>query len=188
MLDKITECFTIKLIKENAIEVNKKDIYAYGFKLFVSTSCSLVMILLISVLTKNTANGIIYLIVFMSLRITANGYHADTFLGCFIVTNLFFLIYIVSIRYIPISSSGTENKILIIISLIYIWIKAPIEHPNHKLSNKNRIKNRIAARCIILFHVSAVFILYDVNFNEIAHAISITIYIVIIMMLIKNRR
>lgn len=188
MLDKIAERFTIKLIKENAIEAGRKDIYEYGFKLFFSTSSSLIMILFISVLTKNTVNGIFYLSVFMSLRITANGYHADTFLGCFIMTNTFFLIYILSMRYIPISSSGIENRILLIVSAIYICLKAPIEHPNHKLSDKIKKKNRLAARCIILFDVFVVFVLYHIHFNQIAQAISTTIYIVVIMMLVKKRR
>lgn len=188
MLDKIAEICTLKLIKEKVINLDKKNIYLYGFQLFFSTTCSFISIILLSLLTGSGITGIIYLIIFMSLRITANGYHADTFLGCFIITNIFFVIYLILIEILPLILSIETNIFLSFLCLLYIWIKAPIEHPNHLLSIKRKYKNRLAARMIALLDCITIILFYSSNNNYIAYTIIIAIYIVTIMMLIKNRR
>lgn len=188
MLDFIARYCTLQLIQKNVIDEKKKNIFIYGFQLFFSTASSIISMLIISFATGNFVYGIIYLFVFMSLRITANGYHANTFGGCFIVTNSVFLIYLLLIEnYSKFSINVGVNIFFLIISFIYIWEKAPIEHPNHKLSSRKRDANQVAARMIILGDMALVLLLTKLHFLKIVYAISITIYIVTLMMLVKSK-
>lgn len=93
MLKRVAEYCTSSLINRGAAEESKRAVFVYGFQLFFSTASSVLSMLIISAVSGNVFYGILYLIVFLSLRITANGYHADTFLGCFLLTNSLFLLY-----------------------------------------------------------------------------------------------
>lgn len=149
MLYTIAAYCTSILINNGIIEEKKRAVYIYGFQLFIATASSILSILLISLTTGNTAYGILYLVTFMSLRITANGFHAKTYCGCFLLSNGIFLLYLTIVNYLFLLINPIVDSILLVFCIIYIWRKAPIEHPNHKLSLKKWKKNQLAARGII---------------------------------------
>lgn len=188
MLELIARYCTLQLMQKNIIDKKKENIFTYGFQLFFSTASSIISMLIISLITKNFVYGILYLFVFMSLRITANGYHANTFGGCFLLTNSVFLVYLFLIEnFSKIPVNIKLNILFLGISFLYIWKKAPIEHPNHKLSLKNKNANRFAARLVILSDMVLILLLNNLHFFKIVYAMSIAIYIVVIMMVVKNK-
>lgn len=187
MLKRVAEYCTSSLISRGAAEESKRAVFVYGFQLFFSTASSVLSMLIISAVSGNVFYGILYLTVFLSLRITANGYHADTFLGCFLLTNSLFLLYLSAISFIPPTGEPAAAMVPAIICMVYIWIKAPIEHPNHKLSAAARRKNRMAARVIVTIDIIALALLYVFDYGKAAQAVSAALYIVVLMMLVKNK-
>jgi hypothetical protein len=78
--------------------------------------------------------------------------------------------------------------IAIIISSMYIYIKAPREHPNHKLTEKNRKNNRLYAHIILGLDLIFISLAFMLNQFQIVHSVCATIFIVTAMMMIKNER
>lgn len=187
MLNMIATYCTSVLIDNAIIKEEKRSVLVYGFQLFISTASSLFSILLVSLITGNIVYGSIYLIVFMLLRITANGYHASTFGGCFLLTNSLFLLYLAIINIFPNVIPLSVDIFFLAFCFIYIWRKAPIEHSNHKLSLKNKKKNQFAARIIICVDIIVIATLYSTYYYKVAYAISISIFIVVAMMMVKSK-
>lgn len=187
MLNTIAAYCTSVLIGNGIIKEERKSVLVYGFQLFISTASSLLSILLISLITGNIVYGSIYLIVFMLLRITANGYHASTFGGCFLLTNSLFLLYLAIINIFPKAIPLSVDILFLAFCFIYIWKKAPIEHPSHKLSLKNKKKNQSAARIIICVDIFVIATLYCTYHYKVAYAISISVFIVVAMMMVKSK-
>lgn len=161
MLNVIADFCTSILVNNGVVKEEKSAVLVYGFQLFISTASSLLSILLISLFTGNIAYGILYLVVFMLLRITANGFHARTYGRCFLLTNGLFLLYLGVVNFYPRIVPLFLDRLLLLFCFIYIWIKAPVEHPNHKLSLKNKKKNQLAARIIICIDVLFIIILVN---------------------------
>lgn len=186
-MDILSTWCTNQLIYRNIIDKSQKNIYIYGFQLFLSTLCSVSVMLCTAFLTGNFLRGVIFLTVFMSLRMTANGYHAKTYLGCFILSNSLFLFYLFLLS----ACTGTEAEyffgIFAAVSSIYIFVKAPVEHPNHKLSDLKRKVNRERARKLLIFTWFVSACLYFLKKWEFVTAIHITLCLVAVMMIIKNK-
>lgn len=66
------------LYDKSALDQSKKAIYQYGTELTISTAAAVASILLLAALLGNLLWGIIFLIVFISLRLPGGGYHAST--------------------------------------------------------------------------------------------------------------
>lgn len=188
MLNVIADYCTNHLIDKKVIERHQKDIYIYGFQLFFSTVSSVGAIILTAWITGMLKEGFLYLGVFMALRITANGYHASSYLKCFLLTNSLFLLYLFCLKDMIAKIDNVElNMALFLISIWYIWLKAPIEHPRHRLSSIDKKRNRLAARIISLILLAVVIVSYIQSWQEISYAIIATVYIVVLMMVVKNK-
>lgn len=187
MLNTIAAFCTSVLVDNGVAKEERSAVLIYGFQLFISTASSLLSILLISLFIGNIAYGILYLVVFMLLRITANGFHARTYGGCFLLTNGLFLLYLGVVNAYPQIVPLFLDRLLLLFCFIYIWVKAPVEHPNHKLSLKNRKKNQLAARIIISIDVLFVILLYGKHQFKAAYAICVSIFIVVTMMMVKSK-
>lgn len=188
MLKLISEVCTEKMITNGVIEDNRKETYIYGFQLFFSTISSIMSIVIISLITGNLEYGLIYLGVFILLRTTANGYHASSFAKCFTMTNMLFIVYLIIVDLTPIKNVNFHiNLILLILCYIYIWCNSPIEHPNHRLSKKKKKQNKFAAIVIGGVLIFMVQIACSLAFYDIAFAVSVALYIVVLMMTMKNK-
>ncbi len=188
MLESVAEYCTLVLVRQNVIEEKEKPVYLYGFALFFSTASSILAMLAISVLTDNLTNGLLYLTVFMALRITANGYHAESYRNCFLMTNAVFICYLLIVNFVPDRVFNAKANLAPVLFCIgYIWVKAPVEHPNHRLSEGRRRRNRYAARCIVLAVAGILAGAYYISCYYAAHALLVTLYIVVILMTVKNK-
>lgn len=147
MLRRVAIYWTECMISDGIVERNREAIYIYGIELFLSTMGTVLSMILISILTDNFLNGILFLIVSMSLKMTANGYHAKTYLGCFLLTNGIFIFYIYLISLYPIKGAGQVLTAFFVLSVVYIYTKAPVEHPNHILTEEKRKKKKEQTIC-----------------------------------------
>jgi accessory gene regulator B len=184
----IAEWCTDYLIQEKVIDPVNKQVYIYGFQLFFSTTISIMSILIIAIFTHNFFTAFLFLLIFLPLRMTANGYHAKTYLKCFFLTNTVFLIYLLMVKKFSSLLINPFYFFALILSSMYIYIKAPREHPNHKLTEKNRKNNRLYAHIILGLDLIFISLAFMLNLFQIVHSVCATIFIVTAMMMIKNER
>lgn len=104
----------------------------YAIEKRLVTVMAFVPLLAIGILVTNPLTAIAFLITFYSLRTRTNGFHAKTIGSCFlysILGEVFFL------RVVPMVWNGIISAIILAVSSILIWILAPYNHPNMKMSS-----------------------------------------------------
>lgn len=59
-----------------------QDFYRYGIEITISSMLNIVLVLLMGALTGHLLESVIYLAVFIAVRVITGGYHADTYFRC----------------------------------------------------------------------------------------------------------
>lgn len=117
--------FTKFLYRHCDLPTSRRAVYIYGLELFFSTTLAAISILLISFWLEKPISGILFISVFVSLRVFVGGFHASTYRNCFLLTNGVFLAAFVGAGLLE----KCEMPILVLSllpSIGVIWILPPI--------------------------------------------------------------
>lgn len=122
----------------------------------MSTAVGIIAVLMSAFLCSSLSEGIIFLVLFSSLRIFTGGYHANTYGKCFIVTvGSFWGVLLVTavILYL-----GIINYLYVplICSVVYIIARAPIVNEWQPLNHVKMVKNGKMAAIILFIHLCAI--------------------------------
>ena len=132
MLNLVAQKATDRLLK-NVEHINyEREVYIYGFELIISTLVCWIAILINAFLLSEILSGIIFIIVFSSLRTYAGGYHANKYGKCFVISNLFFFLLLI-IKRISVEVNIYAWYVILLIAGIYIFKKAPIINKNQHI-------------------------------------------------------
>ena len=155
MLEKLSYMLTTQLL-ENVEKRNfELEVYVYGMELILSTAACFGSILLSSALFSEFSMGIIFIIVFASLRTFTGGYHADTYRKCFIVTNFSYIALLVVKRMIWQVLPTEIWFILLVVATVYIWKTTPIINVAQPISiEKQKICSRNTKIILLIDGVS----------------------------------
>lgn len=168
-------------MKKEIIPQDKLDEYVFGFEILLSDLLILMLIFLISVLTKTVLESTMFLISFITLRRQTGGFHAKNHLNCNIIFVSTFLIYLMILFYLPYNMRLPFSIGEIIISSILVFLLAPIEHPNNPVSRSKY--NRCRKNSIIILSVQCaaiialIFINRDVAISAATGMCSVAIYL-----------
>lgn len=186
MLNNIATKISNIIIQKCQLSSDLIKIYTYGCELLISTGLGMMSVFLISCLLGRPLSGIIFLIVFVSLRLFCGGLHASTYLKCFILSNLIFLsVYSLSwgLTYV----SWFLSVLLLLISFIVIFAFAPIRNVNHPLSDERYIRNKRISRVLVFTEMIVILAIYTIIRNIYFLSIASTsMFAVSFMMLIPK--
>ena len=180
IVNKITDYF----LNQKYISKDRKEIYSYGFKLILSDIINFSIVLLCSIILKDIAGGIAFLITLCSIRQFSGGFHAKTFWLC----RLTMILTFIAVVYSSVLINGLHIKLLLcalinVFSILVIAILAPIRHPNKTLTEQQRRKNKQKS-IISSVLLSVISIVLSVMNVKIGVTISMTILTVVILMII----
>ena len=130
------------LIKQEIIDHKELKIITYGMNVIIFNFLNIVSIIAISSILGNIFFGVLFLIVFIPIRITSGGYHCKTAFNCFILFNI---IYIVFFKFQDYFNFTLLH--LILFSVIILLLPVYINNCKLHLKNKN---NNIKKNYIIL--------------------------------------
>lgn len=145
----------LEIIPESDIEI-----YRYGFEIIFTSSITSLSILLLSTILNSIAYGFLYLLICIPLKVTAGGYHADTYLECFTISNLSYCV--LSHTHKLIEPNQIPSYIwlcLFFCCALYIFIKAPVQHPNQPLSLNTARRNKRLSAIYLIADCSAIIFL-----------------------------
>jgi accessory gene regulator B len=94
-LAKSTACF---FVANKFVEAEDEEVYAYGMELLLSTVFNLIVAIAIAGVTHTFIPCLINLTAFVTIRIYAGGYHADTHRGCILTLAVVQAIFIVIVK------------------------------------------------------------------------------------------
>lgn len=130
----VVESLVNRLINNQIISNDDRDVYKYGLEVFVSLLTKIILLTIIAYIFNVIIEMAIFASTFFILRTNAGGYHAKTFLGCFTATVMSIFITVQILNNILVSFYFT--LIILIIANILIFLYAPVDTPNKVLTQK----------------------------------------------------
>lgn len=184
MLHSLSENIADFLLSKDCFQKENYDIYVYGTELILSTVLGVLIIFLLSAVMNCLVQGLLFYLTFSILRSYTGGLHCMTYLRCNLTFVAVFLMCIFSDIFIKSFQYRTAVLICMTsISLIIIFLLAPIEHKNKPIEYKDRKKFKMLS--LIVFGINlGVFCLLDLVFEYKADIIIITDFFVALMMII----
>lgn len=147
------------------ISPGEKETYIYGSELFLSTCFGALSIVVISGLSHHLMDGLIFLLIFIGIRLFSGGFHASTYFRCFILSNFTYLAAFF-LSCLLIKAHPAYGFLMIALSDLTILAYSPIRNENHPLSDRTYKKNKTIARALTLFDSGAIILCYAFTQNH----------------------
>lgn len=164
----LTRC----LIANDIVEKEQEEEYVYGFQKLLGKILNYTTLLLLSIHNKVLVPGMILMFVFFSLRERTGGYHAKTPLRCYLgtVVSYFLMIRIL----IPaIMGKHFTYTTIVVISILVVFIFAPVNHPNLLLDRQEIEVCRQSSRWLVLMVAGGIWIACVLQAKEICVAYAV---------------
>lgn len=151
-----------RLLLENKI-IGKEDeeVYAYGLQLILNSGTTMVVIIGISLLTRQFGLTAIFLIALSSIRHYIGGYHANSYLKCFCISCMSYIGMLIIVHYI---SPLLSMEVPLIGSWLingYLLYKGSLNSEKNPKTIEEMKKRKIISRCLTLLYSSIITILYS---------------------------
>lgn len=175
------------LEQQNKFTSEDKEIYRYGIQQGLNLALNILTTILIGALCGMLYPSILFLICYMPLRSFCGGYHAKTHIRCYIYSVIMITSILLVAKYLTFNILVYE--ILVLMSLIAIFLLAPIEDKNKVLdSDEKRVFRKrsciIAVLEILIYHIFV--ITHFTNSYKILSTALFSLSILMIIGRIKN--
>ena len=127
-----------------------QDFYRYGIEITISSILNVVLVLLMGALARHLLESVIYLVVFIAVRVITGGYHADTYFRC----NLLMCTTFIAVAFLNDVVRGHINIWAIIAFVIFeeivAFIFCPVENKNKPIEEEKKPKFKAVGMIIFL--------------------------------------
>lgn len=190
MIAAISMKISKSLLKSNAINQDELNVYAYGIQLLILGMVDWCITFLFMLLIDEIYLSIAYLSVFFALRKHCGGYHAETHIGCIVISNTVYVLSVLISANMQYENFTTLLLIGEIINSIIIYKFSPVEHPNKHIEPDEMARHRKIGRIYnLVFGLVAVGLVLG-SINQYACAIlmaQLSVSIAVVLQRIKNR-
>lgn len=123
------------LIVNEIIPSDMREVYVYAFEVLFGKILNYGTLLILAYINHNIIPTLLFMMIFLSLRGRTGGYHASHPISCYLGT--FIIYYSVSWVIAPFLHENIHILLWVFgISIIVIFLYAPINHPNLGLNKK----------------------------------------------------
>ncbi len=163
-----------------------RDIYEYGFELILSTIINIAAVMISALFVNRVLESVALLMIVIPLQSCGGGYHAKTHLNCFLIMYIGWWVVIGMIPYVTLFLA----ILIACISMIIIFVLAPVSHENVPMSEQQFHKMKILVRC---FSVGAAVIGIAVSWlagsnNNFGNSVIIGMGVVALSMLVARMK
>ena len=148
MIARVAEKISYFFIQKKIISDSDAEIYSYSFEMLLATLLNLFAIILIAVILNKIPETLIYLSAFLPLRIIAGGYHADTHFRCILILIITYLLVLFLVEITPDKFIFQAVLVSAVISVITIFLLAPVEDINNPMTKEQKINLKIKSRIV----------------------------------------
>ncbi len=154
MIKQLSYNITSFLVSEKIIESQEAEIYRYGLKRLFINGISILFVCFIAIIIHKWFESLFFFIGLMPIRAIAGGYHANTPRSCNLLSLTAYLCGLILIDFLFKNQSLCLFGIISIMILLCIYIYAPVDHVNRKLTEAEcrqgkKVALRIATIMII---------------------------------------
>lgn len=147
---KLAEIVTNFFIRKSLIKDDERLLYNFCFEILLADILNLSVILILSFLFHRTLETLCYISSFILLRSFSGGYHAKRRLRCFTILIFSYSIFLVLLQFVPLGAYVVFDTLVILISVITVYLLAPIENPNKHLTATEICFYKTASRRTVL--------------------------------------
>lgn len=156
MIDWAANTIANKLISSNVIELDDQEIYLYGLQMMISGLVKSVGFALIAWFLGWIPEAFVFIVTFSTLRLFAGGYHADTYLKCFLITASATFISIFAVKVLLADHMLAVTATLISAASLLVIRYAPIDTPNKRFVGDERSIYRKKTLSLLALQVSTI--------------------------------
>jgi accessory gene regulator B len=153
MIKQFADTITSFLLKEAIINEEDREIYQFGTARILKDIIIILMIGTMATVFNAWVETIFITIGFLPLRRIAGGYHADTLLGCNVITVSVYLMNLIIIRAMSDYITIDYFVMLSVMTIILIFKYAPVDHRNFVFTKERAEKAKKAGKLIVLLIV-----------------------------------
>lgn len=168
----LAEYLTRCLISNSIVGKEQEEEYVYGFQILLGKLLSYITLILLSLYYGVLVPGLIFMGVFFSLRGRTGGYHAKTSLRCYLVTVVSYLL-VVQIGASALVEREYISIIISIVSVITVFVFAPVNHPNLMLDGQEIQVCRQSSRWLVSMVTGCIWIAYALPIRRICIAYAV---------------
>lgn len=163
-----------RLVQNEIISNEDYEVYRFGIECFIMKAVHIITYLLIGLWLHMLRELIVFLIVFIPIRVYSGGYHAKTPLKCYFVSCGAVLTAVFIMKNAP--SFIMNNSIIwaFVVSLLLVII-VPIESSNKPLDLAEKIYYKKKARVFITVCLGLVTVLRVFSLNYISFIITLSL-------------
>lgn len=188
MFSEISELMTQSLINNQIIQSDNRELYRYGIQQGLTMILNLATTLLIGVLCDMLWQSIVFHLAYIPLRSYAGGYHAKTPVRCYLFSSAMMFAILSVMRWVTISN--LICGIMLLLSLVCVFLLAPVADHNKPLDDTEQNVYRHRARVIAVSEVLIVLACLWIHQEGVMRCITwsmATLSAILILGWIKNR-
>lgn len=160
------------LIENSIVEEEMEEEYIYGFQRLVGKVINYTTLVGLALYSKALIPGIIFMVVFFSLRGRTGGYHAKTSVQCYLGT---VIIYLVMSQVVVPTILGKVYVYIVVtvISGVTILLFAPVNHPKLLLDVQEVKMCKKSSRWLFLLISGCIWTAYALHAKQICLAYAV---------------
>lgn len=169
LIKKLSIAISAYCIQHTIIDSKDEEWLRYGVEKRLSTIVIMFPFFILSLILTDLPSSLSFLIAFKLLRGKANGYHANTVIGCFIVS--LFLEFLFLAGLYPMLSCKTA-LLCNFFSSMAIFILAPYDHPNMGFSEEEKEALRQSSQITVITLSLTSKLCFDLGLFSIANGLT----------------
>ena len=115
------------LSSNKIISKNDEPVYAYGAELILANMVSWLTFVVIGIVSRQLIYVCVFSVCFLVLRTYAGGYHANTRLGCYLISLFTTVIVALNAAYMPASMQKNSYIVLLLVSNLLLLRLTPVQ-------------------------------------------------------------
>lgn len=148
-MNRVINYFTNYLINENIIKESEYEIYQYGLLVAMEMFLSLITILVLNIVLGIGYEGVVFLIVFISVRTFSGGMHLEKFYNCYFCSSLTYVACIKISKYLIL-----PNGLCLMVGVVlatFTFAFTPVKQYNMDICLSEQKKMKKNVRKVLLF-------------------------------------
>ncbi len=186
MIVRLSQVILNFIYRHSELSREMNDIYQYGIEITLSSALNIMLVIGFSVLITDIPSGVIFLLLFVSMRSFTGGYHASTYFRCNSIMLLTFLtVYLLYRNLCQLNIDIHIYEALLLLNLMPILVFAPVPNKHKKLSQSQMRFNHIVSVImgILLSLTAFILILFKIRYGVL---IVMTISSISVMIIIES--
>ena len=173
MIHRLAESIAFFYSKNASYTSDEIEVCTYGLELIISDIIVVFITIIVSLMTDTILYTLLLLVVFITLRHRAGGFHASSHMRCNIIYFIAYTCFLAGIKYIPDDIVKYIVIAICILGFLSIYQYAPVAHPNKPVSVLKKNKFRKQSIILEVLFASGAIILLFVFSNMEKYALSI---------------